>query len=229
MKSVVTAVDTSQPLSAQVYERVKQGIVRAEFLPGQRLSDVDLARELETSRQPVREAFLRLQAEDLLDVRPQRGTFVTRISVPAILDARFVREAIEADVVNLLAEQADPAVVQALTRQLEAQRQVLASDPQEFMKLDDDFHRTLAESAGKPYAWRVIESVKTQMDRVRYLSFSHFHVERLIEQHARVVADIAEGRCVESMEHMRLHLRGILDSIHQIAGERPEFFVDGAG
>lgn len=219
------AIDPALPLSAQVYERLKQDIVSAELVPGQRVSDIELAKELDTSRQPVREAFLRLQAEDLLDVRPQRGTFVKRISVAAVLDARFVREAIEADIVGLLAEQADAAVVRELAQQLQAQRQVLQSAPQSFMKLDDQFHRTLAEAAGKPYAWRVIEGLKTQMDRVRFLSFNHFHVERLIEQHSQVVNDIAHGRPQEAREHIRLHLRGILDSIVEITGEYPDYFI----
>ncbi len=92
------------------------------------------------------------------------------------------------------------------------------------MKLDDEFHRTLAEAAGKPYAWHVIEGMKTQMDRVRFLSFNHFRVERLIEQHTQVVQAIAAGNSVEGIETMRVHLRGILDSIHQIAGDYPAYF-----
>lgn len=218
-------IEPGLPLSPQVYQILKQAIVCAELPPGQRLSDIELAKDLETSRQPIREAFLRLQSDDLLDVRPQRGTYVKRISVSAVLDARFVREAIEADIVCLLAQQADPAVVRELEQQLQAQRRALESAPQQFMKLDDEFHRTLAEGAGKPYAWRVIEGVKTQMDRVRFLSFNHFHVERLIRQHAQVVEAIAGGRSVEAMETMRIHLRGILESIHEIAGEYPDYFT----
>jgi len=226
MKATGTVtIEQGLPLSPQVYHVLKQAIVCAELPPGSRVSDIELAKQLETSRQPIREAILRLQTEDLLDVRPQRGTFVKRISVSAILDARFVREAIEADIVCLLAEQADSAVVRELEQQLDAQRRTLQSAPQQFMKLDDEFHRTLAEGAGKPYAWRVIESVKTQMDRVRYLSFNHFHVERLIRQHSQVVEAIADGRSVEAMEHMRLHLRGILESIYEIAGEYPDYFI----
>ncbi|MGQ7843475.1 GntR family transcriptional regulator [Granulosicoccus sp. 3-233] len=221
------AIEPGLPLSAQVYRILKQAIVCAELPPGERLSDIDLARELEISRQPIREAFLRLQTDDLLDVRPQRGTYVKRISVTAVKDARFVREAIEADIVTLLAQEADAAVVRELEQQLAAQRGVLQSAPQQFMKLDDEFHRTLAEGAGKPYAWRVIEGVKTQMDRVRFLSFNHYHVERLIHQHALVVEAIANGRSVEAMETMRMHLRGILDSIHEIAGEYPAYFEEG--
>lgn len=219
------AIEPGISLGTQVYQLLKQAIVSVELPPGQRLSDMELARELDTSRQPVREAFLRLQAEDLLDVRPQRGTFVQRISIDAVLDARFVREAIEADIVCLLCEKADSTVIHELETQLRAQRQVPKSAPQQFMKLDDEFHRTLAEAAGKPYAWRVIEGVKTQMDRVRFLSVNHFHMEHLIMQHSQIVDAIAGARSQEAGEYMRQHLRGIQDSIHVIAREHPEYFV----
>lgn len=218
-------IDLASALSPQVYQLLKDGIVRADMQPGQRLSDMELAKSLDISRQPVREAFMRLQAEDLLDVRPQRGTFVKRISVAAVLDARFVREAIEADIVRVVAESAEYPVIKELKALLTAQRKLVKEPPAQFMKLDDQFHRTLSEAAGRPYAWRVIEDVKTQMDRVRFLSFNHFHIKRLIRQHSDIVTAIANGRPVDAVEHMRQHLRGILESINLIAAEFPDFFT----
>lgn len=218
-------IDPTSALSPQVYLILKEAIVRAELQPGQRLSDIEIANTLDISRQPIREAFMRLQAEDLLDVRPQRGTFIKRISVPAVLDARFVREAIEADIVRVVAELAENSVIKELKSLLTAQRKLLKEPPAQFMRLDDQFHRTLAEAAGRPYAWRVIEDVKTQMDRVRFLSFNHFHIERLIRQHSDIVTAIANGRPVDAVEQMRQHLRGILESIDLIAAEFPDFFT----
>ena len=218
-------IDPASALSPQVYQMLKEAIVRADLQPGQRLSDIELAKTLDISRQPIREAFMRLQAEDLLDVRPQRGTFIKRISVPAVLDARFVREAIEADIVRVVAESAENPVIKELKGLLTAQRKLLKQPPAQFMRLDDQFHRTLAEAAGRPYAWRVIEDVKTQMDRVRFLSFTHFHMERLVRQHSGIVTAIANARPVEAVEKMRQHLRGILESIDLIAAEFPDFFT----
>lgn len=218
-------IDPNIALSAQVYHMLKEAIVRADLQPGQRLSDIELAKSWDISRQPIREAFMRLQTEDLLDVWPQRGTFVRRISVPAVLDARFVREAIEADIVRAVAESADKPVIKELKALLTAQRKMLKEPPVQFMKLDDEFHRTLAEAAGRPNAWRVIEDVKAQMDRVRFLSFTHFHMERLVRQHSDIVSAIANGRAEEAVKQMRLHLRGILESIDLIASEFPDFFT----
>ncbi|MFT4725819.1 MAG: DNA-binding GntR family transcriptional regulator [Granulosicoccus sp.] len=217
-------IDQSSPLGPQVYQLLKQGIVRAEYRPGDRASEVEIARQLQVSRQPVREAFIRLQGEGLIDIRPQRGTFIQKISVEAVLNARFLREAIEADIVALVANDRNPAVIADLREQLKAQRRISESDPISFMKLDDLFHRTLAEAAEKKHAWQVIEELKAQMDRVRFLSFTHFHVAQLITQHSEIVDAIESGSSTDAVNHVRKHLREVLTSLPTIARENPDFF-----
>ncbi len=132
------------------------------------------------------EAFIKLAEAGLVQIRPQRGTMITPISTEAVMDARFVREAIEADVVKLVAERSDQAIRTELLRQIEEQKRVADDDSDGFVKLDEFFHRTLAEMAGKAYAWRVVEDVKAQMDRVRYLSVRKPHVRLLISQHEAI-------------------------------------------
>jgi DNA-binding GntR family transcriptional regulator len=198
--------------------------VQAEFRPGDRASEVEIARQLQVSRQPVREAFIRLQGEGLLDIRPQRGTFVQKISVQAVLAARFLREAIESDIVALVAKDQKKTVIKELRKQLKAQRKISESDPVSFMKLDDLFHRTLAEAADKGYAWQMIEDLKTQMDRVRFLSFNHFHVAQLIAQHEKIVDAIESGSPADAEHHIRTHLREILKTLPTISREYPDFF-----
>ena len=90
----------SAPISTQLYHHLRGAIIRGELRPGQALSESEIARQTSTSRQPVREAFIKLAEEHLLSIQPQRGTFVVRISVADVLDARFVREAIELAVVQ---------------------------------------------------------------------------------------------------------------------------------
>jgi DNA-binding GntR family transcriptional regulator len=143
-----------------------------------------------------------------------------------MMDARFVREAIEADVVKLVATQADAAVLAELAALLAAQRGVADSDPKAFIPLDDAFHRTLAEAAGKANAWRVIEGMKSQMDRVRQLSTRQFPLARLIGQHEAVVKAIAAHDPSAAEAAMRDHLRGILSDLPVIRQALPEFFDD---
>lgn len=218
-------IQPQEPIAAQLFQRLRTRIIQLDFEPGQVLSETEVAKNYAVSRQPVREAFIKLAAAGLVEVRPQRGTFVKKIEVEAVMDARFVREAIEADVVRAAVGAADAGAIADLRDQIAAQRAIPEDDHAGFLAADEAFHRTLAALAGKSYAWRVVEEVKAQMDRVRYLSFGGAtSTAVLIDQHERVVEAIA-ARSRESAEAaIREHLREILKSLPQIAAAHPRLF-----
>lgn len=217
-------MDLAAAVGPQLHRLLRQRVIRAELVPGARISETEIAVQYGVSRQPVREAFIKLSDEGLVEVRPQRGTYVRKINIAAVTDARFVREAIEADVVRLLAEAPDPALERELKAQLSRQREVAHSAPRTFVPLDDLFHRTLAEAAGKSYAWTVIEGMKSQMDRVRQLGAERFPMEKMIDHHARIAATIAAGDVAAAEAAMRLHLRAILDDLPVIRQSLPDYF-----
>ncbi|MEI4487553.1 GntR family transcriptional regulator [Frigidibacter sp. MR17.14] len=218
------SVNAAAAVGPQLQRILRERIIRNRLRPGERISEAEIALQFGVSRQPVREAFIKLAEEGLLEVRPQRGTFVRKISVAAVMDSRFVREAIEADIVKLLAEAPDAALVRELDRQLAAQRALVDVDPQSFRPLDDEFHRTLAEGAGKTHAWSVIDGMKTQMDRVRQLSTERFPTDKLIDHHTRVVRAIEAGDPAAAEAAMRLHLREILNDLPVVQSSLPELF-----
>jgi GntR family transcriptional regulator, rspAB operon transcriptional repressor len=220
----VAGLNAGTAIAPQLYRLLRQRIVRTELLPGEVISETEIARAYDVSRQPVREAFIKLAEAGLVQIRPQRGTMITRISIEAVMDARFVREAIEADVVKIVAENCDGAIRRELTDQLEHQKRVADDDNDAFVKLDELFHRTLAEMAGKAYAWRVVEEVKAQMDRVRYLSVEKLHMRLLVEQHEAIIAAIVKNDVAAAEAAMRTHLREILKSLPALAGARPDLF-----
>lgn len=217
-------LDLSSATAPQIYRWLREAIIQADIEPCTRISESEIATLLSVSRQPVREAFIKLAEDGLMEVRPQRGSFVSRISVDSVMDARFVREAIEADIVGELAARPDPALVRDLLRQIEDQRAVAGQDPVAFIRLDERFHRTLAEGAGRSHAWRVIEGQKAQMDRVRHLALRKFPMAALLEQHRAVVDAIEAGDAVMAEAAMRGHLRGILADLPNVARDLPDFF-----
>jgi DNA-binding GntR family transcriptional regulator len=220
-------LDFSIAVGPQLHRMLRDRIVRNSLEPGARVSESEIAAEYSVSRQPVREAFIKLAEEGLVEVRPQRGTFVRKISRAAVMDARFVREAIEADIVKLLAERQSSELITELRLHIGAQAAAAtANTPLRFLELDERFHRTLAEEAGKSYAWSVVEGVKVQMDRVRHLSAAHFPMNKLVEQHRQVVEAIASGDAVAADTQMRMHLREIVTDLPAIAASRPEYFED---
>lgn len=220
------SLEQGLPVGPQIYRSLRLQIIRAQLLPGSRISETECAQDFAVSRQPVREAFIKLSEEGLVEVRPQRGTLVRKISIAAVLEARFVREAIEADVVKRVTELGDSGVIAELRTQLRHQQDTAAAAPDRFLALDELFHRTLAEAAGIAHAWKVVEGIKAQMDRVRYLSFDHTPVTKLVSQHKRIVDAIEQGNEVVAEQAMRVHLREILHDLPAISEARPELFDD---
>ncbi|MGR3793072.1 GntR family transcriptional regulator [Vannielia sp. SX4] len=218
------ALDPASPITPQIYAHLRDAIIRNRLAPGDRISETEIAKSWSVSRQPVREAFIRLAGEGLLAVLPQRGTIVTRINYSDVLNARFLREAIEADIAKILAQRPDPALIAELRAQLQAQEAVAASTPTDFIGLDEQFHRTLADAADKRGAWRLIEGLKSQMDRVRFLSLGHFPVVKLVGQHRAIVDAIEQGDTSAANAAVRTHLREVLIDLPQIHAAKPEFF-----
>nr|WP_321454698.1 GntR family transcriptional regulator [uncultured Cohaesibacter sp.] len=223
-------IDLRLPVAPQIHAILRQQIIRNQLTPGSRMSEAEWANAFAVSRQPVREAFIKLANDGLLDILPNRGSFVKKISPAAVMDARFVREAIEADIVRLVAETHDEALDRELSNQIEhQQRAVDTDDPDAFIALDELFHQTLAESVRKTGAWAVIQSQKAQMDRVRYLSLVDHNTAKLLEQHRAIVSAIAAHDTAAAEAAMRSHLRRILKDLPQIAQEKPELFEPGDG
>ena len=216
-------LDEGAAVGPQVYRLLRGRIVANDLEPGARISETEIAAGYGVSRQPVREAFIKLAEEGLLEVRPQRGTFVRKIAVSAVMDARFVREAIETDIVEDLAGTADEGTIESLRAQIGEQQDAL-EDPDRFLELDNRFHANLAGSAGKARAWGIVEGLNSQMDRVRRLSMLRSPIPRLVAQHAAVVEAIARRDPAAAAATMRAHLREVLNDLPAIAESRPELF-----
>ena len=222
---IIWAVDQGEQVGPQVYRSLRERIIRGELEPGELISESEIARAFSISRQPVREAFIKLAEEGLVEIRPQRGSMVRKINIASVMDARFVREAVEADIVKIVAERRDPRVVASLYKQIEAQREVARQKAGDFLQLDEAFHRTLAVAADKAHVWSIVNNVKAQMDRLRQLSFVLVSAAELaVDQHHAVVAAISEGDASGAEAAMRTHLRRILSNLPALAELRPNYF-----
>jgi DNA-binding GntR family transcriptional regulator len=215
-------------ISHRVYDTLRMAIVQLQLRPGNLLSEAEVAKQLGVSRQPVREAFIKLAEVGLVEIRPQRGTFVVMISRREVENARFIREAIEVAIARKACAEAGSADVAALNDIVRQQQDASESgDHALFLRLDEALHRALAISVDCEHAWRMLESLKAQMDRVRYLSVPlATPIDTLIAQHQAIVAAIAAHDADAAERQMRQHLAEISVSLPHIAAANPDMFVD---
>ena len=216
--------------AATIYQTIRMDIVRMRLRPGERLSENELGLRFRTSRTPVREAIVRLVNDGLIEVWPQRGTFVSRISLKAVKRARFVRSALELAVIREAAEHGISAASLREVKRAIAEQERAGSDPHLFADADDRFHRAFADAIGYGDIWSVVESQKAQFDRIRFLSLPDVTpVDLLIRQH-RAILDAVVARDADTAEKtLRAHLSIVVETTAALMRTHPDLINDDLG
>lgn len=201
-------------------------IASLQLKPGDRISEAEIAAQFGISRQPVRDAFSRLANLDLLLIRPQRATEVRRFSMRTIEKARFVRAAIEKEVLLRAASMCDAHGAQRLDASLELQdRSITSRNYEDFGRLDYDFHKILCAIAGADYAYDVILEEKAKVDRLCMLGLEkEQRLPDLVADH-RAIADAVKAHNPEAaIASGMVHLSRLDETIDRIRATNAGYF-----
>lgn len=214
------------PASARVYEQLRERVVGGDMPPGAPVSEKELAEQYGVSRTPIREALLRLADERLIEIFPQRGTFVSRISVEALRDGMVIREALERVAVRHAAVRVTEADLSALRLVLDRQEaSERASDWAGFHAQDEEFHQRIAFLSGHPNLWRVVRQEKVQIDRCRVLHLPISRRRPLVMDEHRAILEGLAARDPDAAERAMLeHLGNVLPGLDDLRRARPDFF-----
>lgn len=164
-------LNTEQYSRDAIYRQLRQQIIDFTLLPGEFLSENTLATQMHTSRTPVREAIARLACEHCVEVFPQRGTQVSRISMELVRQAVFFRVVLEKDVLEQLCkpgltpEQLDE-LEDSLARQREYYEKQMSSA---LLEEDTRMHRLFYRFCGRERAWDALSAINCDMLRIRSL------------------------------------------------------------
>lgn len=225
-----TAADNlhTKVASNRIFEILRHDIIQLKLLPGTILSEWEIARQFEISRQPVREAFIKLGEVGLVEIRPRRGTFVRLISMREVDNTRFLRETIEIALVRLATEMAEQKDIKTLNDVLAKHRAFLSQkDHIGLLMHDETFHRAIARIAQREDAWSIINGLKAQVDRVRFLTLPDIESIRvIIEQHEKVVQAIELRNPDAAEAAMRAHLHEIQNFLPMLQAQYPDLFTD---
>ncbi|WP_173043030.1 GntR family transcriptional regulator [Bosea sp. ANAM02] len=212
--------------AGRVEAELRRAIIALELPPGTRLSEQEIALKYGVSRQPVREALIALARTRLVDVQPQRGTVVVKFSVRKMMEARFVREAVEVAIVRQACQSFAAQSRQRIGDLLDMQDKAAARDDHAaFQRYDELFHIELTEGVGMPLAWEAIRDIKAHMDRVCQLTLpGPDAMLPLVQQHRSIMVAIDardSGRAETAMRH---HLTEILRALPRTEASFPDLF-----
>ncbi len=219
-------IGESKSTADLVFERLHAEIASLAILPGTKISEADVARRFGVSRQPARAAFRRLHNLDLLEIRPQRATVVRRFSLAEIENTRFVRLAVELEVIERACEIWTPAKAATLTENLNMQSDALSAENGGlFHDLDYEFHNLICTLSDLPKAFETINTCKRKVDRLCVLSLpNHESVADILDDHRTLADALARQAVTDARAMIRLHVGRLDATIAQIHHAHSEYF-----
>lgn len=230
-QSAVAAIDPALPKTAQVYGIMRRAIVHLHLAPGSSVNEKLICEQLGISRTPLREAVLQLQAENLVSVVPNSGTYVSRIDLQSVFDGQLVRSALELKVVRMAATRMTPQFERALDFNLHQQRRTADDlDHGSFYDLDEAFHTMICEFGASAHIWRIINGAKAQLDRVRRMSIPlPSHLDVVLTEHLAVVDALKQRDPDAAAQAMQVHVERVFTVIRQHMADRRDYFAADAG
>ena len=210
---------------------MRRTIVHLDMEPGAVIIEKDICAAFGVSRTPVREALQRLAEEDLVDILPHSGTFVSRISYKVAEEGFVIRRALEVESVKRACERLTESDVDRLQHIIARMRVILNEGRlEDYIDEDDAFHAAIASISGFPRIWKFINHAKVHLDRMRQLSAPvPGHLAEVTEQHAAIAAALARRNAVQAELAMRVHLDSSFAVMSAIHDEKSGFFTDKEG
>jgi len=211
-----------------VFDYLYEEIVSMRLLPGAKISEAEIAGQFDVSRQPVRDAFSRLENLGLLLIRPQKATEVKRFSSAAITTARFVRASVESEVLRRAARECGNESTELLHSCLKKQEIAVKDNTyDQFRSLDYEFHKTLCVVGNVEFAFDVIEQEKAKVDRLCVLGLTRDEpLDRLLNDHTKIVQMVTSNDENGAVDAGMLHLSRLDATINAIRKEHADYFDD---
>jgi len=212
--AAIRQVNRPAPLRQSVYEILVELVAGGALQPGQHLVESDLARQLGVSRQPVREALHRLEAEGWIDLRPSQGAYVhvpTDEEVDQLLD---VRELLEGATARLAARAATPDAVASLRTALQdGMTAVESGDVAAAVAANNEFHAAVAAVAGNAVLAELSEIVARRV-RWHYRQVAPVRGHESWSEHADLVDAIEAGDQDRAAALARVHTEQTRTAYH---------------
>ncbi len=213
-----------------VYRTLRDKIVSMELKPGTIISTQEIADSMSVSRTPVREAFIRLQREDLLDVAPQRSTIVSKINMDRVYQERFIREALEIEAMQKFVEVATSESLNRMRRNIEKQYAAIAEQRYiDFLELDNAFHQAAFTETHEDLGRSIVQQMNGHYDRIRLISaWEGQIVSAAMQEHERYVDYIERKDTARARKLLRTHLQALRVQEEILLTNWSEYFSDAS-
>ncbi len=201
--------NTQKPIMASLYayNNIKSLILTGECLPGERVNQDEIARNLGLSRLPIRQALDKLAADGLVQLIPRRGAIVSPISIENLNHIFSIRSVLEPIAVIDAINNAEPADLEKIKELLDSQ--IVDEDNLEsVLQQNRDFHFAIFALAKNEPLLRILESLWDQSNRYRRIYFANrdFRI-RISDDHHKILEDMIAGDKHSAVERIVSHTK----------------------
>lgn len=212
----------------KVFEKLRKDILDLTLRPGTELDLNELSALFGVSRSPVRDAVKELSGENLIDIYPQRGTYVSRINLSMAEDERFIRLNLELGAVPAFLKNADESILSEMEEVIERQEKAFAlRDTSLLLELDDIFHSFVFKGAGREGVFRFILSRNGNYHRMRVISFMFDQIASdVIESHRELLSAARERDEEKFLALDRRHMSKLITETNSFRSTMPQYFTE---
>lgn len=200
-------IDRHASVSDQVHAVLRKAIVEVRLAPNESISENSICKQFSVSRTPVRAAIQRLAEEGLVDVSPQRGSFVAPLRLDGLRDSHFVRRSLELALLRETVPIWTPGMGETMRGIIANQERIVAAeDPDGFFREDERFHRTLAGYSGRQGVWSAIQAAKVPLMRFHHYWAHKNRLHDVLHEHRAIIDALDRGDATAAEDALALHL-----------------------
>ncbi|MBC8078942.1 MAG: GntR family transcriptional regulator [Gorillibacterium sp.] len=204
-------------LKKEIMSQLKQDILSLQLEPGTIISETTLSERFQLSRTPIRDILKQLSLEDYINIYPKKGNVVSYIDLESVEQITYLRCTLEKEIMKALSVHLPLKGLHELKDILARQKACIDQENrfEQFLQLDDAFHKALFGLAGRSFLWDLI-----QQFNVHYLRYRKLHMlkkDKLVEiqkEHELMVTHMIQGEMIEIEQLLDHHLRADINSLY---------------
>ena len=222
------ALDRRLPAAEQVYRLLRNEIITCRLAPYEAISENRICGMFSVSRSPVRVAVTRLAEDGLIEIFPQRGTYVAPIKMKQVREAQFARSALEVALAEEAVRYWSPQYTTEIRQNLERQsHHAEQGDSWSFFLDNEFFHQIIARAARLEGVWTTVQSVKTIWDRIGHIANRvPAHTLEIIAEHNNIVEALDRGKASDAAAAMMIHMKSVDHAIARLQPLHANYFVE---
>jgi DNA-binding GntR family transcriptional regulator len=204
---------------------LKKAIIYGELGPGEKLSEVEQAKSLNTSRTPIREAFRQLQAEGYISLVSNKGAYVRKLSLKEIAEVYNLLSLLEGYGAELAAQRITAAELDQLKKN---QRKLLGYTEKkkfrDYMEKNDEFHRMITLFSANNTLVKTVSELRARIYRYRLNSvIIPGYMGQYVSDHEKIIEALGRRDALKARKHMKGHIRFVKDVLVEFLKENPGF------